>query len=143
MARYFRLEQAQRLLGELEAPLRELTDLKRELDELAAEWRAASERLEMLGGAVVDRGPALERRARRDALVSRLQEAIENVQEFGCTVKDLDMGLIDFPSRFRGEEVCLCWRLGEPEIAYWHGATEGFRGRKPIDREFREHHRGD
>jgi hypothetical protein len=55
-------------------------------------------------------------------------------------VKDLDIGLVDFPTVFRGVEVCLCWKLGEPRIGYWHGAEEGFRGRKPIDQDFLAHH---
>jgi hypothetical protein len=68
---------------------------------------------------------------------------VEEVQEMGCLVKDLDMGLVDFPTTFRGEEVYLCWKLGEEEIAFWHGVDEGFRGRKAIDRDFRAHHQGD
>jgi hypothetical protein len=58
-------------------------------------------------------------------------------------VKDLDIGLVDFPTTFNGVEVYLCWKLGEPGIEFWHGVEEGFRGRKPIDREFLENHRGD
>jgi hypothetical protein len=58
-------------------------------------------------------------------------------------VKDLDTGLVDFPTMYRGVEVCLCWKLGEGAIGYWHGVDEGFRGRKPIDQDFRDQHRGD
>ena len=58
------------------------------------------------------------------------------MQEIGCLIKDLDIGLIDFPTTYRGEEVYLCWKLGEPGIEYWHGVDEGFRGRKPIDQDF-------
>ncbi len=143
MPKHFRVEQAQRLLGSLEPPLRELTTLKRELDELAEEFQAASQRVEMLGGALVDRKQALERRARREKVAAGLKDAAEKVQAHGCLLKDLDIGLIDFPSLFRGEEVYLCWKLGEPEIAFWHGVSEGFRGRKPIDGDFLTEHRGD
>jgi hypothetical protein len=48
-------------------------------------------------------------------------------------VRDLDLGLVDFPSLLEGEEVCLCWKLGEERIAFWHGIEEGFAGRKPLD----------
>jgi hypothetical protein len=58
-------------------------------------------------------------------------------------VKDLDIGLIDFPTLFHGVEVYLCWKLDEPAIEFWHGVDEGFRGRKAIDRDFRDNHRGD
>jgi hypothetical protein len=47
-------------------------------------------------------------------------------------VKDLDRGLVDFPALHRGEEVLLCWQVGEGEVAYWHGLEEGFAGRKPL-----------
>jgi hypothetical protein len=57
-------------------------------------------------------------------------------------VKDLDIGLIDFPTLFRGREVYLCWRMGETGIRYWHG-EEGFRGRKEIDRDFLDNHSAD
>ena len=91
----------------------------------------------------VDRERAIESRAKRDAAAARLRDAVERVHEFGCLVKDLDIGLIDFPTLFRGEEVYLCWKLGEPGIAFWHGVDEGFPGRKAIDRDFLDHHEGD
>jgi hypothetical protein len=50
----------------------------------------------------------------------------------GALVKDLDDGLVDFPARRGAEEILLCWRLGEEEIAFWHGLDEGFSGRKPL-----------
>jgi hypothetical protein len=50
----------------------------------------------------------------------------------GAELKDLDLGLVDFPGIVDGEEVLLCWRMGEPHIAYYHGLTEGYRGRRPL-----------
>ena len=58
-------------------------------------------------------------------------------------VKDLDIGLLDFMARYQGKDVCLCWKLGETGIHFWHGAEEGFRGRKEIDDAFRAHHSGE
>ena len=63
------------------------------------------------------------------------------MERSGAQIKDLDIGLIDFLTMYRGREVLLCWKLGEEGIGYWHGTEEGFRGRKPIDDEFREHRR--
>ena len=57
---------------------------------------------------------------------------VEELQELGVQVKDLDRGLVDFPCLHRGREVLLCWELGEDEVAYWHGAEEGYAGRKPL-----------
>jgi hypothetical protein len=54
------------------------------------------------------------------------------IQTLGAIVKDLELGLIDFPSLRDGEEVLLCWRLGEDEIHFWHPVDEGFSGRRPI-----------
>jgi hypothetical protein len=65
------------------------------------------------------------------------------MEDMGVLVKDLDIGLIDFLTRYHGREVCLCWKLGEDRIAFWHGMEEGFRGRKAIDQEFVRNHRGD
>jgi hypothetical protein len=48
-------------------------------------------------------------------------------------VKDLDIGLLDFPCQVEGRTVLLCWKLGEQGITHWHDTSEGFAGRKPID----------
>jgi len=58
---------------------------------------------------------------------------VERLEELGVQVKDLDSGLIDFPSEHEGIAVLLCWRVGEESVAYWHGLEDGFAGRKPID----------
>ena len=58
---------------------------------------------------------------------------VERLDELGVTVKDLDLGLLDFPSNRDGHEIELCWHVGEDEVAYWHEIGEGYAGRKPID----------
>ncbi len=143
MPRYFRLEEAERLLPELEGLLREATELQARYRQADSEWRESSGRLLMLGGVMPDRRKLLAQRGRRDALEARLGELVQSIQSRGCLVKDLDLGLIDFPTLLGDREVLLCWRLGEPSIAYWHGVEEGYRGRKPIDEEFRRRHRGE
>lgn len=57
---------------------------------------------------------------------------MDEIQALGVLVKDLDTGLVDFPALRGGEEVLLCWQLGEDEIRYWHGLEEGFAGRKEL-----------
>ncbi len=57
---------------------------------------------------------------------------VEGIHELGGMVKDLDEGLVDFLARRGEEDVLLCWRLGEDEIAHWHRLEEGFAGRKPL-----------
>jgi hypothetical protein len=143
MPKRFTLVEAQRLIPQVEQLLREAVGVKSEYDEAEAAIQSFTERVMLMGGLAVDRGTALESRNRRDSAAARLKAAIEQVQELGCVVKDLDTGLIDFPTLLRGVEVYMCWRLGEPDIEFWHGVDEGFRGRKAIDQDFRDHHKGD
>lgn len=143
MPRHFTLEQAQRVLPEVEATVREAVALKRKFQEADAAVRATVRRISVTGGAVVDRGRAAADVSSRDSAAGQLASCIKRIQEHGCLVKDLDMGLLDFPARYRGAEVYLCWKLGEPRIEFWHGPEEGFRGRKPIDSDFLQHHTGE
>jgi hypothetical protein len=62
-----------------------------------------------------------------------LSDELEQIRALGGEVKDLDAGLVDFPGRRGGEEILLCWRLGEKRIEYWHTLDGGFAGRRPID----------
>jgi hypothetical protein len=102
-----------------------------------------AQRVRDSGGARVDPSEMLAQRARRDSSISALKQALDDIAEAGAVVKDLDIGLLDFMTRYRDQDVCLCWKLGEDRIAFWHGSEEGFRGRKPIDQEFLQNHRGE
>ncbi len=65
-------------------------------------------------------------------LLQRFQVSLETMQQLGVELKDLDQGLVDFPSYRNGELVYLCWKRGEETIAYWHTIDAGFAGRKPL-----------
>jgi hypothetical protein len=67
------------------------------------------------------------------ALLGELEGCVAELRRLGVEVKDLESGLLDFPSLREGEEVLLCWRLGEPAVAWWHRREEGFAGRRRID----------
>ena len=74
-----------------------------------------------------------------EQLTQRLEEETRElvacageIQALGAVVKDLELGLVDFPSLRDGEEVFLCWRVGEDEIGFWHPVDEGFAGRRPL-----------
>ena len=112
---------------------------KPEFDDASAAFNKMKERVHMMGGTLIDRGAALEMRQRRESSSKLLRQAVEEILEMGVQIKDIETGLVDFPTRFRGREVYLCWKMGESAIEYWHG-EEGFRGRKPIDRDFLDHH---
>lgn len=143
MERRFTLQEAEKLLPEVEKEIRQAVSIKSEFSKAESELEGIAQRVAVLGGSVVNRQQLVRLRSRRDALASRLKEIIEEIHGYGCLVKDLDIGLIDFPTLFRGEEVYLCWKLGESGIRFWHGVDEGYRGRKPIDEDFLENHRGD
>jgi hypothetical protein len=143
MPKNFTLTEAESLLPRLGLALREALELKSRYVEDERVVRAHFERVMLMGGMVVDREAIRTARVKRDDDAARLREVLENIQETGCVVKDLDIGLLDFPCLYRGREVYLCWKLGETGIEYWHGVEEGFAGRKPIDRDFRQHHRGE
>ena len=143
MPRYFTLRQAERLLPEVERALREALVHKAEAEKAHHELEQASDRIRMAGGSRVNPTRMLALRARRDSSAAALQDALELVEDTGALVKDLDIGLIDFLAHFKERDVCLCWKLGESGINFWHGVEEGFAGRKPIDDEFRDGHSGD
>jgi hypothetical protein len=62
----------------------------------------------------------------------RLEDFVDELSEIGCELKDYQMGLIDFTGRHKGNDICLCWKLDEEKITYWHELETGFAGRKPV-----------
>ncbi len=63
----------------------------------------------------------------------RLDRLVHEILGVGAEIKDINTGLLDFPAMREGREVCLCWKLGEPAVEFWHDADAGFAGRQPID----------
>jgi hypothetical protein len=143
MPRYFTLGESEKLLPKVERALRDAVFHKAEYQRADQELDSSIRHIRTSGGAQVNRGEYLASRARRDTSAAALKEALEKIEQTGALVKDLDTGLIDFLSMYRGQEVCLCWKLGEDSIQFWHGTDEGFRGRKPIDEDFVKKHRGE
>ena len=137
---YFTLAEAERLLPEVERHLRDALFHKTEYEQAHRELEQSIERVRMQGGTRLNPGRQLELRARRDTSVAALQEALAEIEKTGVLIKDLDIGLLDFMTRYRNCDVCLCWKLGETGIRFWHGSEEGFRGRKEIDEEFLGNH---
>lgn len=140
MSKYFTLWEAESLLEQLSERLQQAVALKTELDTLEARIQSEARKIALAGGVLLDQAQAVRDRLRRDALARRLQETIESIQENGCLVKDLKLGLLDFPTLYQGREVYLCWMLGEESIQYWHEVEDGFRGRRSVDSEFLKSH---
>jgi len=124
------------MLPRVRETVRQAVDLRSDYQAAEEEMNTVQQRIAMLGGALVDADRILQIRARREASGRLLRQTLESLEELGCLIKDLDVGLVDFPARYRGREVYLCWKLGESEIGWWHGTEEGFAGRKLIDKEF-------
>lgn len=129
----FTLREAQELLPVIVPYLEQARDQKRRMDQLDEDLARASAQIMILGGSLPPRAELAGKRAERDQVAAALKESIGEVARTGCLIKDLDVGLVDFPAILRGEEVYLCWKLGEERIEYWHRVHEGFVGRKLID----------
>jgi hypothetical protein len=129
----FTLTEAERTRREIEPVLIEAIEVRRKLAPLDEELSAIAARIQWAGGMVVAYEQAARLRFEHDRLAETLKSALEKIQATGCVVKDLDIGLLDFPALINDEEVYLCWRLGEERIRFWHRQDEGFAGRKPID----------
>lgn len=128
----FTLDEANAALAELRPVAERMVELRRSLGEATGRREAVREKISGNGG-----GLGSTELAELDAEVEQLGAAvaacIERIAAGGVLVKDVELGLLDFPSLREGREVLLCWHVGEDEIEYWHGVEEGFAGRKPVD----------
>jgi len=131
--RTFTLDEAQSLLPVLESLLRTAIAGKKVMEEFEAEQQELNHRIFLNGGTHVDVVPLARRKAERVKAEQRAKDAIAEIDSIGVQVKDLDIGLLDFPCEVEGEIILLCWKAGETSITHWHGTQEGFAGRKPID----------
>jgi hypothetical protein len=128
----FTVEEANDLVPDLELAFGRLGRLRGEASVLVDALGGGERALEILNGGSPD--PGLERQAWRfGSLVNEINAIVEQVNEMGCLVKDLDAGLVDFYGVREGEPVFLCWQFGEPAVAHWHPVEEGFASRQPIE----------
>jgi len=132
--RTFSLPEAQAMLPTLEALLRTSIEAKQKIEEIEAELQQVQERIFLDGGTLLNVKRWARRGAERNKALRKAKDTIAEINAIGVQVKDLDMGLLDFPCKVEsGEIVLLCWKLGETAITHWHGLEEGYAGRKPID----------
>ncbi len=131
--RFFSVEEANDLIGDLQLEFGRVAQVRSELQPL----------IESMGGAEVAVASLQDGRAAppgREADAERLQRlagevtaAVERINELGCLVKDLEQGLVDFYSMRDDEPVFLCWQFGEPAVSHWHPLDGGFASRQPIE----------
>ena len=131
--RTFTLDEAHSLLPILESLLRTAIASKKVIELFETEQQALAHRIFLNGGTFLDVVPLARRKAERYKAEQRAKDALAEIDSIGVQVKDIEMGLLDFPCMVEGQIVLLCWRLGEKSITHWHGTQEGFASRKPID----------
>ncbi len=128
MPRFYDIDAANERLTELR-PL--LERLAADRDALAEEQRGFRATL-ATDGAPESEIPVQRHEARIRQIVGRMQEAVAQIDAWGITLRDIPTGLVDFPALVSGRQVWLCWRLGEPEVGWWHDLTTGLAGRRPL-----------
>src|ERR1700688_3437147 len=129
----FTLDEAHSLLPVLESLLRTAITGKKVMEEVEAEMQALTHRIFLNGGTHVDVVATARRKAERVKAEQRAKDALAEIDSIGVQVKDIDIGLLDFPCEVEGQVILLCGKRGEKSITHWHGSQEGFGGRKPID----------
>jgi len=129
--RYFTAAEANEALLEVRPLTEELVGHRRALVELQERQSVLTTRIAGNGGNV-EPHELEEVQEQLDEEVAGIARCVARIHGVGALVKDLDDGLVDFPAIRDGQDVLLCWRLGEDEIGFWHGLGEGFSGRKPL-----------
>jgi len=131
--RTFTLQEAQNLLPVLESLLRTAMDGKKLTEAVDNELQELAHRVLMRGGLLVTVVQMARRKAEREKAIHRVKDTLAEINAIGVQVKDIEIGLLDFPCKVEGRVVLLCWKLGEQGITHWHTSSEGFAGRKPVD----------
>jgi hypothetical protein len=93
---------------------------------------AERERIGLAGGGVIDRAAWKADTDEVTRLTESVKAGLAEIMRMGGTIKDLALGLVDFPHRRDGRVVNLCWKYGETRVSHWHGLDEGFANRKPL-----------
>lgn len=123
---FFTLDQAQKALPQLKPIFKQLMKLHRAIsmiDSIELEFEDYHYENNLIG---------ININKKYHRLSYEFYQALEDLERFGCIVKDLDVGLLDFYSKHDGREIVLCWMLGEDNIKYWHESDDGYANRQPI-----------
>ncbi|KKL55020.1 hypothetical protein LCGC14_2259580 [marine sediment metagenome] len=129
--RNFTLDEANSLLPRLGELLPQLQESKLRHDQLRERVAEYTHRMSSNGNILEQ--DLNETRQELAKAAAEMNSLTEKVLEMGCELKDVDQGLIDFRAEREGREVYLCWKLGEPDIRWWHGLESGFAGRRPLE----------
>jgi hypothetical protein len=130
MARFFAVEEANLELARLRQWLPRLQARRRRLDVVQQKLAELTVKAAADGNLLEEEVHSTQREAKR--LTQEVDKLIARIHDLGCELKDIEQGLVDFPSLREGREVYLCWQLGEERVAFWHELDAGFAGRQPL-----------
>jgi hypothetical protein len=123
----FSTNDADELIPTLKVLIRDLQFQAGTLRERIQEIVRADERVDSMRlPQIIERHPELR------SVTTRMAEIASQIESLGCFLKDIDQGLVDFPSELGDEVVFLCWQSGEPRVMAWHPIDRGFGDRQPI-----------
>jgi len=131
--RTFTLDEAHLLLPVLESLLKQAIESKQLIERIDKEFQDLNHKIFLAGGTLINIAKVATRRAEREKAVQKIKDTLNEIDATGVQVKDLDIGLLDFPCLVDDGMILLCWKLGEEKITHWHSLEEGFKGRKLID----------
>lgn len=130
--RYFRLAEVNAMLPALQTLIERLQFLLKEARAHHRELRLIKAVGHHEDGTLIMASDYRIARRRFEAAVQEVEEIVANIEDAGCIVRSIDLGLVDFPAVINGEEVFLCWRVGEEEVMYYHGPEDGYAGRRRL-----------
>ncbi len=123
--RFFTVSEANQLIPFLTKKLKSLQRVGRALQDVSEAVAPDSQDIAWSGGIPVE--------PQYFQLLSGFQSDLGDICAEGCQIKDVESGLIDFPTVWAGREVYLCWQLGESEVSHWHEVEAGFSGRQALE----------
>jgi hypothetical protein len=124
--KYFTVEEAEELLPKISRILSRVIKLDKALDLLS------TIEIEVYGDDYDNLRRITKLNKQFHKLSYEFYNKIEKIEDMGCVVKDIDLGIVDFYSKFDGGDIFLCWKLGERKIKFWHDLDSGYECRKPI-----------
>lgn len=130
--RQFTVEEANRLLPQLHQMLGTLRDIQGHARKIYEEMRDIREVGYRKDGNLIMATDYQMAKTEFDTVVAEANRLLAEVNQLGCRVSDVEMGLVDFPAVVGGKNVYLCWQMKEPRVAFYHGIDEGYAGRKPL-----------
>ncbi len=133
--RYFHVEEVNRQVGRLNQLFGDVMQLRGQLKTLYAGLDQAG--YAPTNDATPEDEAAVPDEHKRDrqvfyAMADTLRDCLQAIAATGCVIKDLEVGLVDWPALHQGREVWLCWKYGEREVGWWHDVQSGFAGRRPV-----------